>query len=43
MFKSHVLCLDHMFSSGDRQEVEIRGCTIWAIEVSYGMGFTLRY
>lgn len=26
--------LDHMFSYGDRLEVEIRGCTLWAIEVS---------
>ncbi len=25
----------HMFKTGDREEVEIRGCTIWAVEVSH--------
>ncbi|CAH1264713.1 C9orf64 [Branchiostoma lanceolatum] len=27
---------NHMFTSGEREEVEIRGCSIWAVKVSTG-------
>lgn len=30
---TQLLWADHMFSYGDRLEVEIRGCTLWAIEL----------
>ena len=30
-----MLLPEEMLQNGDRREVEIRGCTIWAVEVSH--------